>query len=224
MIVTFRGPQWFYGIDVLIEIILTLIILGLVIYGYKAFKLTRQKKYFYFFLGFLVIALDFIIHSVTNTYIYYHIMRFNYCSLSCHLDTMLHLFSGCMLVYAIMNLFAYFLLSLMYVKFKNKTKILFILFAIFSGILFFKQYLYNVFALMFLLPVIYYAYKNYKLSKNLNSKLVVMAFSFIALAHVFFLVEMKYIYFYVVGMLSLFTGYLMLLYLLRLVKKNDKKR
>src|SRR3989338_1915437 len=223
MIISFRGPEWFYGIDVIIEIILTLIVLGLVVYGYKAYKLTKQKKFLYFFLGFLIIALDFFIHSIINAYVYYNIIKFNYCSLSCQLGSIKYLFYNCLIFYSIMHLFAYFLLSSMYIKFKNKFKIMFLLFTFFAIILYFRPYLFNIFAILFLIPIVYYAYKNYYNNNNLKSKLVFMAFTSIILAHIFFFLEIKYIYFYVLGMATLLIGYSLLLYLLILVKKNGKK-
>ncbi|HLD10512.1 MAG TPA: hypothetical protein VJB89_00375 [Candidatus Nanoarchaeia archaeon] len=222
MILNFRGPIWFFGFDVAIEIILTLIVIGLVFYGYRAYKLTKEKKYFYFTAGFVIIVLDFIIHSFVNSYIYYNLLVHNFCSVSCQMNTLLRLFGICFWIYAVINLLAYTILAITFTKSRWRFEIFSSIFLLSIPTLYLLRsfFILNLFAFLFLIPIIYVTYCNYHKKKSFDSYLVFGAFSFIFLSHLFYIFEFLSGIFYVLGLSSLFIGYSLLLYLLIRVKKN----
>ena len=60
------NPLWFHGIDVVLEVFSILAAVLICIVGYKAYKLTREGKYFYFSLAFGLITLSFLARAITT--------------------------------------------------------------------------------------------------------------------------------------------------------------
>jgi hypothetical protein len=58
-------PLWFHGIDIFLEVFSALAAVMISIVGYKAYKLTCDKKYMYFSTAFVFITLSFIARALT---------------------------------------------------------------------------------------------------------------------------------------------------------------
>ena len=57
-------PSWFFGIDSIFEFISVFVTIFIGYYSYKIYKLVSDKKYFYFSLSFMFIAISFIARAV----------------------------------------------------------------------------------------------------------------------------------------------------------------
>ena len=62
------SPCWFHGIDTLFEAFSGLVALLIALAGYRAYKLAKDKKYFYFSAAFVFIALSFLARAFTTLY------------------------------------------------------------------------------------------------------------------------------------------------------------
>src|SRR3989344_1514034 len=73
MILDFRGPNWFFGADIVIQILGLIISLVIAYYGYKLYKITSRKIDLYFSIAFALLSLDLITYiiAVPTVFLYY---------------------------------------------------------------------------------------------------------------------------------------------------------
>jgi hypothetical protein len=62
------SPAWFHGFDTLLEAFSGLVAVLIALAGHRAYKLTKDKKYFYFSAAFVFITLSFIARAFTTLY------------------------------------------------------------------------------------------------------------------------------------------------------------
>jgi hypothetical protein len=62
------SPYWFHGIDTLFEAFSGVVALLIALAGYRAYKLAKDKKYFYFSAAFVFITLSFLARAFTTLY------------------------------------------------------------------------------------------------------------------------------------------------------------
>jgi hypothetical protein len=169
-------------------------------FSYKTYGLTEEKKYAYFSLGFLFLSIGLILHAVGNLSLYLGIekcMQFN-CNPPQQFLFLAHL------AHIILTFFAYNIIILIYFKVKEKTLItLAFMEAFLLALLTFDSYLYNVVGLMFMLFIVYGAYRVYAKDKHKNALLALIAFILIALSHVLFIFNYS-----ITAYLSLFVGFM----------------
>jgi cation transport ATPase len=179
-------------------------------FSYKTYKLTGEKKYAYFSLGFLFLSIGLILHAVGNLSFYLGIekcmeIRCNPPQQFLFLAHILHL---------ILTFFAYNIIILIYFKVKEKTLIvLAFIEAFLLALLTFNSYFFNVVGFMFMAFIVYGAYRNYVKDKNKNALLALIAFILIALSHVLFIFNSM-----MTAYLCLFAGFLS--FLLIFLKKK----
>ncbi len=59
------SPLWFHGIDIVLEVFSILAAILITIVGYRAYKLTKEKRFFYFAMAFGFITLSFLARAIT---------------------------------------------------------------------------------------------------------------------------------------------------------------
>jgi len=62
------SPEWCHGFDTLLESFSGIVALLIALAGYRAYKLAKDKKYFYFSAAFVFITLSFIARAFTTLY------------------------------------------------------------------------------------------------------------------------------------------------------------
>ncbi len=60
------SPDWFYGIDSIFEIVSIIVALLIAFSSYKIYKFTKEAKYKYFSLSFVLIAIAYVFKILTN--------------------------------------------------------------------------------------------------------------------------------------------------------------
>ncbi len=180
MIISLTGPQWFYGIGSGFNIILGFVAFFIAMLSLKAFKLSTDKKYYYFSFSFFLISLAYFILGLSKFVMVTHILN--------QLTTMLQNFDFIFFIHVLLITFAFMIILIITLRLnKNKKAIglLFgtaLLFVAFSYQYFLKFHL-VLLLLLFFLTLKYF--ENASKKRSTNSKLVFSAFYLMMIAQVF---------------------------------------
>ncbi|MEM3126585.1 MAG: hypothetical protein QW331_00755 [Candidatus Woesearchaeota archaeon] len=195
-------PQWFHGWDIVIDSISVLAALLISLFSYRAYKLTDNKKYFVFFLAFLLIGLSFILKIGIHAWLYYKIFTENtgkitVQELSGILDVKvvgsflyrLSMLLGLLAIFSLLNRI-------------NNVSVNF-LFVYFIAILtFFSNYVnfvYHITATVMLFIICSLLKENAKRKKTASATLVFIAFTLLLASQLLFVFEAMQIELYAIG-------------------------
>jgi len=181
-------------------------------FSYKTYKLADEKKYLYFSLGFIFLGTGLILHAIGNLSFYFGIERCM--NMQCNLSQQTLFFAH--MLHVILMFFAYNILILIYFKVKEKSLVVLAFVEAFMlAMLTFSSYLFDLAGFIFMLFIIYGAYRNYGKNKTRNTLLPLIAFSLIGISHILS------IWAYIIpSYLCLFFGYLSFLLIF---SKNKRK-
>ena len=212
------SPEWFYGLDSVLDFFLLIVALIIAFHSYKLFLFSKKNNYKYFSLAFLLFSLGILTKIIINLAIYYDVLE------SFSLRTMS--FLGSTITYyeflTILGYFAFrmlFLVGIMgiYAVSYKKTSFnditLFLFFFIIIGM--FSHYWYYAFhltALAFLLFISYFYYKNYIKHKKTSSFFVFLCFLLLSLSQILFIPTRFNSEFYVFAEILQFLGFLSLMF------------
>lgn len=204
--------DWF--LDIIIQLLGAIASLALSYYGYKSYKLTKERSDLYFSLAFLFLSTNLILYSliVPAVLIYYTFYR--------HIDPGIFLSVSHVLNFIFMFLIlnAYTLLISVYTKLEKKS--LLILWGIFLFVIafysfVFKQFLiFNLLVALLVLFISFYTLKNYLSKKTKNSMLVALSFILLTAAHLSLALATYISILSVVGHVLQFIAYTFLLSML----------
>jgi len=208
MILVLNGPYWFRGIDAFLGILYIIVTLLIAALSYKAYKLTDEKKYSYFSIAFGLMAVAFLVYSLTTVLLTTHV--------STTLNNILTQFDFAFLLHMILIFAAYTLLLVVTLKIEQKKVIilLFTLMLLFSAFSYQYYIKFHIVSFLLLFFLGHQFYTNYLEKKNKNAKLVFTAFYLLACAQVFFLAMIYQPFFYVVANMMQLLGFLVLFYML----------
>ncbi len=71
MITLVFSPQWFYGVDIIFEILAVIVTLIISLYSFKLYKFTNERSHKYFAVFFMTFAASFLAKIMTNFVLYY---------------------------------------------------------------------------------------------------------------------------------------------------------
>jgi hypothetical protein len=215
MSVLTTGPQWFGGYDILFNVIFAIVTLLIAGLSYRARHLTKEKKYSYFGLAFLLIGIAHIIFvifaALQNT----------------ALANVLLVFDFVFLIHMFLMLLAYFILILVILKIENKNAIALLLALLLLFVLFSYQYFikFHIISFVLLAFLTWQFFQNYKVKKNINSKFVYISFFLLTCSHIFFAGIRASDAVYVAGEIFQLLGFILLfLVFAKVVTHGRKKR
>lgn len=219
MTLLLNGPQWFQGIDAIFGFVYVLVALLIAALSNKAYKISGEKKYYYFSLAFFLMGLAFALYSFVNWSLLTHISPL--------LSEVLTTFDFAFVIYILLIFLAYTLLLIITFKIEE-SKVglliftLMLLLTVFSYQYYLKFHI-ILFILLFLLA--HQFYTNYTEKKNTNSLLVFISFYLLTCAEIFY-VSMVHInqLLYVVAVILQLLGFLTLFYMLLRVNYGREKR
>lgn len=223
-------PEWFLGSDVLIEIFSFLVLIAFFILAYRNYKLSKNRSTKYLGLGFLAIALAELATVFTKVILYY--------------DTTLTQNIGQMVVtsrvvqsvdiFYYVGFFFHKLLTLggLYAIYRiplkrklERDSLLAICFIIISAL--FSSafyYLFHLTAFILLLLIINNYWQIYIKNKSENTKILIAAFSLLALSQLIFILS-KLNVCYVTAQILQLVSYLILLFLIiRITRGKDDRK
>jgi hypothetical protein len=201
------SPQYFNGIDSLLEIITVIVALLIAYYSYQLYKFSSDSKYKYFAWAFIAIFVAYIFKILTNVTIYYHIIddvqlgRIELQFLSLRTSNLLYIIG----YFLYRFLFFFGLLGIWFTIEKVYNRKLLLLLAWFMFVVaFVSHYAYFFFhiTIFLLLAFITHSYfMNQQKVAPRTAKLVTLSFAMLMLSHVLFIFEIISLDFYVVGTL-----------------------
>ncbi len=231
----FFTPEWFNGFDLVFETIGLVIALLIAFYSYKVFRFSKENKFAYFSLAFVLVALGLGFKMFTSSVLYFFPIRE---SVAIVLKPML----GGGLSFA--DLFyraAFFLqmstmlgawLLIFFISQKSRERLkkyhevsqiaLFMYLILLTSIVAnFKYFIFYLTSAVILGMTVLNYYKNYLNSKkNKNAFRVMLSFLFILLSNIIFVFVFLYDKLYVVGEIVMLIGFLLLLATYRRIIKK----
>ncbi len=226
MVQLFPTPQWFQGFDLAFEAIIFLVALVIAGYSWRVYQLSKERRFQFFSLAFLLISFSLLIKLITSSAIYFSGVRVA-------ADVFVRPAFGAAREYSI---FFYRLgfftemaallggwLLIFFISQKARERLkkvyelsqigLFIFFVLLVSWVANFQYVvfYLTSAVLLGLIVINY-YQNYLNNENKNTYKVMVAFLLILFAHILFTFIFALPELYVIGQLLLLLGFIILLY------------
>ena len=222
------SPQWFYGIDILFESINVIAAILIAFFSYRIYRFTKEKKYFYFGMSFVGIALSFISKILTNFQFYYNFLRQSnivdslLVTVTAHKS--LNIFLSAYFFHRLFMLLA--LTGIFFVVCKYDKKLLFIfayLIAIITAFSTSEYFIFHVTTSIMLGYIFCQYYYNYKHHPTKNTFLVAFSFFLILISQIIFINIIIGVENYALAQVIQFIGYIILLYAYIRISKNDTK-
>jgi len=230
MIQLVYNPHWFYGKDIIIDIVSIFVLFLIAFFSIKFYKLNkRNKNYLFLALSFIFIGCSFIFKIITNFTIYYHILetrRIGFMTFTYNAVNSSHiLFFVGFLMYRLLMLFGLYMLYSIYLK-QQKSNIFLISYLIIISTYFSSSayYLFHVTSLFFLVIITYRYLKNYKKNRDFTTKLLAYSFGMITLSQVVFVFVAINTFLYVIAELIQLASYISLLITFIMVLRHGKKK
>ncbi len=215
MIIINSGPAWFYGINSVFALVCALIAFLISMLSYRAFRFARQKRYYYLFASFLMIAFAFGLGALGGLMMHFGF----YERIVSILDTFDIVFLGQMTL----MLLAYTILLLVSMNVKSRRLVAFIMSLMMLFIVFSYQYYikYHIILLLLLFFLSVNFYLNFRKNRKLNSALVFAGFYLLTIAQPFMLFTVNFSQnYYIAGQALQLAGLLSLFFMLIRVTRS----
>ncbi|MBI4116163.1 hypothetical protein HY449_00280 [Candidatus Pacearchaeota archaeon] len=220
-------PDWFLTSDVLIEVFSFLTLLSFFALAFQSYRLSKKKSVLYLGFGFFLIALGQLASILTKLVLYYDtgvthgvgvaVITYNIVR---NVDIFYYLGFFFFRLFTLLGLYTIYKLPLE--KFAGEFFLYLYLITIISWMSNSYYYIYNLTALVLLIYIINKNYKMYLKDKVKNTRIVVFAFSVLAVAQFIFLFsQLRELY--AVGQVMQLASYIILLILIAKIIKDGKK-
>ncbi len=223
-------PDWFLGGDVLIEIF-SFVILSLFFYlSVKSYKISKNKNSLYLGGGFLLIALAELATILTKFVLYYDttftqnigIVVVTYQIVS---SVDIFYYIG-FFFHKLFTLLGFYVIYRLPLKKKSIGDVLIGLCFIFIAALFSKEfyYLFHLTALILLILITNNYFEIYKKNKTNNTRILIMAFSILALGQVIFIFSKLKILSVMAQIIQLVSYIILLFLIIKIIKYGKEKK
>lgn len=222
MVGVYVVPPWFFGYDILFEVIFAVVASLVSLYAFKVYKLSGQKPTQVFGTAFLLIAFSYLVQAFMNLLIITKLnsslcvlMKIHDVTVLNYLGISLHLF------FFMLGIFLLSITSLRIEDIKVQAMLLLIILA--SLVLTDEVFLifYSISSIMLLFIVIHHV-ENYLQHRHRNPLLVLIGFALLLCSSITFLLSGRIGIYYFIGHIFELAAYVMLLISLMLMR--SKKR
>ncbi len=211
-------PEWFFGYNIILGLIFTLITLGVGIYALKIYNLSGQKQSKNFGIGFLLISIAYFIQTLLNIILFSKI----------HINKVVSLSTFNLLsnigMYAYILFFIAGLITLVYVTLGiNSFRVYSLLMILLIGSLImvpFKLGIFHIFSSILLVYIVGYYFMNYLKNRHGKNLIVLIAFTFLFLSNINLIFSINNGLYYVAGDILSFAAYLLILVNLILIARK----
>jgi hypothetical protein len=215
LMLTVRGPEWFFGLDSLFEGFAFIALLLVTLFSFKAYRFTRDKKFRTFSVGFALMTLGILFRALADFFVY--------ADVSVKPLIMLVLYGGYMAL-TLVSLIVLFALTL-----KTRQKAPFVALLLVSLVLIMLSVSYRLsfhaIAVILLAFISYHFIRNFFEKKSLCALMVCSSFVLLALAQVAFIFDIVKQKYYIIGHLIHLVAFAALLAaLIRMLKAPAKRR
>jgi hypothetical protein len=235
----FFTPTWFNGFDLVFDVIGLVIALLIAAYSWRIYKISKENKFAYFSLAFVLVALGLFFKSFTHSVIYFTPIRdvaagllkpamgnslkfselFYRASFFLHMVLML---GGWLLIFFISQksrkrLTKYYEVS--------QIALFFYLILLISVVANFNYFVFYLTSAVILGMTVLNYYKNYlNTERNANAFRVMMSILFILIGNLFFIFVFIFESFYVFGEVFMLIGFLLLLSAYSKAKRRSRNK
>ncbi|RLE42715.1 hypothetical protein DRJ48_02940 [Candidatus Woesearchaeota archaeon] len=225
------SPRWFYGKDIVIDIVSIVVLLCVAWFSLKYYRINkRNKNYLLLCFGFGLMALGFLFKIITNFTIYYYVLETRHLGFITLTYSVLRasniLFFVGFLMYRILMLIGLYILYSIYIK-QSRISVAIMVYLI-TVLTYFSRnayYVFHITSLMLLCAITWQYYVNFTKTRNLATKTLLFSFTIITLSQLLFVFVGLSQTLYVVAELIQLLGYLgLFLTLMRTLKDGKKKR
>lgn len=213
------GPAWFFGIDIVFELVFAIITLIVSIFAFKIYKISLQKQVKLFGVAFLLISISYFIESILN-YLILSKLNENICQVM-KINSVVILNGLGVSINILLMTMGLALLAFMTFK-TEKLRIYWLTLSMALFAIFFSRnalFLFFLFASIFLIFISWYYVDNYLKNKQIKTLLVAVAFIFLLFGKIHFIFSVDHKLFYVIGHFLEIIAYLLILWNLYLVRK-----
>ncbi|MFH1325492.1 MAG: hypothetical protein ABIH49_01825 [archaeon] len=221
-------PDWFLNNDVLIETFSFLILVLFFLFAIKSYKLSEKKNVLYLGIGFLLIALAELASIVTKFILYYD---FNVTQEIGQAIITYKIVSSVDIFYYLGFFFQRFFTMLgFYVIYKTRTatkgEFLFTVYLLFAIAALSQPfyYVYHITSLMLLGLIINNYYKVYKEDKVANTRVLLFAFSLLALSQIIFIFSKLGLVYVLAQNIQLISYAILLVLIVKIIKNGPKEK
>lgn len=207
-----RGPEWFFGLDSILEGFAAIVLLLVAIVSWKAFKFTKDKRYRSFSLAFGLMTLGMISRAVTDI-----VLHQKLCAIE-------EVFLAGYIVYIFATLISLVMLFALTLKTKDRAPLIALILISLVLVLLSSSYFLTFHAIAFILLafITFHFIRNCVAKKTLSAGFVAAAFLLMTIAQVQFVVDMVWHRWYILGNIALLIAFLLLLITLIKVLKPAK--
>ncbi|MCX6707362.1 MAG: hypothetical protein NT001_04455 [Candidatus Woesearchaeota archaeon] len=231
MIEIVYSPAWFYGKDIIIDLVSILVLSFIVILCAKYYKMdSKNKNYFYLAIASLLLAFSFLFKILTNFTIYYTVLEKWHLGIVTYAFNDVHstniLFFIGFLLYRVLTLLGLYVLYEIYQKDHKRSQILLIIYLLLVMTYFSSSayYIFHITSFMLLLMLTSQYFKNYRKNKQHTTKLLACSFGTITASQLVFIFVQVNAVLYVIAEAVQLAGYIILLITLMMVLKYGKKK
>lgn len=204
------------AIDCIIEIVSMLVSFLVAFMGYRAYKVTSQKRYQYFTISFSFIGLGFLILFLTNILLMFQTK----------LSSFIFVFTKGYLIYTFFIAIGYLVLAILAVKITNNKAMLLLLFTIIIALVFAtnQNFVFHLITVILLAFIALHFFLNYHEKKTHTSFLVFLSFIFMIAAHILLLIISYSPAAYIISSFLQLFGFLVLFYVIIRCLLNARKK
>lgn len=203
-------PTNLIGIESVVELLSLLATFAIGYTAYNIYKLTSEKKYLYFSMGFIFLTLGFLIRSFINAGVYFGRRDVVEIAISAPIIT---IYTALSIAYLMLVISAYLILIIVTFKIQDAKLIpLFAIFALVSVVASHNFYIvFPVLSFLLLGYLVTYYYSSYKKKKKKNQLVIAIGFFVITIAQIFFPLINRAPEWFVAGTAVQLLGYIILL-------------
>lgn len=229
MIDLIYSPKWFYGRDIIIDVISIIVLFLLSFFSTKSYKISGNKNYKTLGMSFLLIGLSFAFKILMNFTIYFESVvtrKIGYATFTYEkIISSDNLFFVGFLAYRILTLLGLYMLFSIYNKQSKATSALVVF--LLASLMYFSNssyYVFHIASLAILMLITLHYFNNYSKTRYVNTKLLVFSFLMISISQALCIFINMNKFFYVEGEVLQLGGYLLLLATFIKVLRDGKKK
>ena len=225
------SPEWFYGIDMIIDLFSILVLSLITIFSLKCYKINKKNKnYFWLAMSFMILAISFLFKILTHFTIYYDIIReeaLGFFSLTYKTVAILDiLYAIGFLGYMFLSLIGLLILYEIYQKNRLKQNIILLIYFIMIASYFStsKYFVFHLTSLVMFIFITLNYFKNSLKKRTRTSNLLAFSFLIITISQLIFIFIVLNTLLYVFAEITQLLGYVLLLITFIEIVKNAKKK
>jgi hypothetical protein len=214
------SPPWFFGYDIILELVFFIVALLVSIFAFKVYKKTYQKRVLLFGIGFILISFSYLIQSLFN-FLSFSKLNENICVLVKIHSVSFFNFMG-IIAHIIFMIAGLAILTYMTIKCDRKRTLSLLLLLPTIGLMFSKNIVivFFIYSSLFLLFISYHFIKNYMKKKDTKSLLIALAFVLLFIGNIKFIFLSNNQVFYALGHIVNLIAYALIICNFYLVLKR----